>query len=1518
MATRPGDWGALRLGADPTPGDVAALTTIADAMRALAADAGTVNNGLKALQQTAGDGRRFIGRTADQLRGMVDDHLHNFVGHVEESFHQAEAALRTYATALAQAQSDADQALAAVHGLDHDDPRRQTHIDRADDAKTTLAHAARTLDRTLTEAGSLMVMPVSDCELFWEAFKWLTIVLTVIGIFTGGALAILAWGMNAVMLIKAIVDFSQGKAKGLELGLAFLGVLFPTTRALPVGAIIKGLGGVLKGSVQGISQAGKNISAEIGRFSALYGVPKTAVAPLVVAVHTLNGVKGVGSLAKGGWGSLAGAVSKDWVKFTGQVDGAWGKFGAYGKITAGRAGRIGIVTFLPLDYAELSVLGLAGAARLAFGERVLGIKYPELHALLAHAGRTEAALRGGADVGGGTGTFDGNGALVPFRPVGAPGTPTPTRPVGGPVPDVVVPGGSVDLSRLRFPAGGVQGVHVTPGGLPGMTARPSGLTVPDVHGSGATRLIQQVDFEAGHIRLDNNLLLPAHTAIDLLKDAHVSAPTAHAVTDVPTVRVPEPSSGAGSVHGIGDGQAMARGAIGHGEALEDMSFPELQALASGDVAVTSFHGEGISVRIGDAAARTFTAQDLAHTAPGGTARTDLTGGLDVKIPVGSPATGGAHAPLRAEIPDQAPGTRAGVPSGAGSTTKAAPRPALDQHDVAMSLLESGGREPVRATGRSAAMDRGGSGVSARQDLDGAGASGTVDHSALDLIAHPGGSPAKAADTAVPAAVRTTGHPPTPTSVPAPPGNRFAGAAAMNQRLRARDDLILGGSTGPEAGAKLNAWAAYENALSQLGKAERKVGELVRPGADRGEPSPALAEALDDLGAKRAEAAGAAAKLDELGVDAARTRQQINALTGGIFGEHAVGGGPPPHPRPETRAIPPVDKGKAKADSVEPEPEPAPRSLLPRHPAPKDRLGFGPDDALGARSRATDRIVTGGTAGWEARLRLDAWDQYERASYGLAGARGELDRVPKADQPGSSTASAKALAALDRLSAKRAEFTDAKARLDELGMDPQTIQQQIDDAYAAIAVECWKRGRPVPGPGGAPFHHPKARDAEMTGPAHHGDHHQMPGLRWEPDLTSHTTPGDIHVNTAFTDAFQRLGKSDQWSLSDEQYLTNLCHSVDEQRPISYVVNTVVRYDDIRFDDIGTVKRMGGQQTDTSLTSIPDFLKAVTTGLPDGYRGRFGVVIGINGPKEELGKINEAVRRALDDVHADFPIAVVGIGWHTGKFPYGTIRNTVMTSPASRSMVHAMMAGGDGVPPSHPYFAFMDFDRYPHTVPGGQHVFDYFEKKFEMRGVERAGEPSETAPLRPLMMTGGYRVPEPPGPGEPDLLLAETNARLADGAKGRVTKDHRPDLALRIRADMRARAGHAGLHPLLPYPPEPNLFVDATATLVDRIPGSEGWLPLRFGPMESEANHLCDALNKFNAWELDSTLSRLSHGDFRQRPGAIVDREAQREIAAGNHTLPVRGTAFVAEFEEAAIATDVSRMVAGLFGKRKKLP
>ncbi|PLW69811.1 sugar-binding protein, partial [Streptomyces sp. DJ] len=424
MAARPGDWSALGLDSDPAPGDPATLKTIADAMRDLADSAGTINNGLRELQNTAGDGQRFIGKTADALRDVVDEHLHRFVGRVEESFRIAEGALRTYATAVTNAQAEADQALSAAQGMSEDDPARETMKERARSAASDVSTAATNLRNSLHHAGTLMVQPVSDCDLFWEAFQWLTIIISVIAVFTGGILGIIAWGMNAALLIKTIVDFSQGKAGGLELGLAFLGVLFPSTKGINVGQLVKGLGNTLKGGASRISGSARALSFQAGNIARLTGLPHFVVLPMVVGAKIGGSLRfdlsaigrGIITAGQSGWKGVVVTVRADWARATVNASGTWGRIGAYTVVNVQRLGRFTVAALVPLNFAEMSVLGIGGAARLAFGERVLGIARPELHALLVNAGRAEAVLGRGSTL-----THVPPGALVPAPPLVPPG-----------------------------------------------------------------------------------------------------------------------------------------------------------------------------------------------------------------------------------------------------------------------------------------------------------------------------------------------------------------------------------------------------------------------------------------------------------------------------------------------------------------------------------------------------------------------------------------------------------------------------------------------------------------------------------------------------------------------------------------------------------------------------------------------------------------------------------------------------------------------------------------------------------------------------------------------------------------------------------------------------------------------------------------------------------------------------------------------------------------------------------------
>ncbi|MCM2423553.1 putative T7SS-secreted protein [Streptomyces sp. RKAG293] len=1607
MGTRPGDWSALGLDGDPTPGDPATLIVVADAMRDLATSAGTINTGLKELQVTAGDGQRFIGKTADALRDKVDDHLFKFVGRVEESFHTAETALRTYSTVVTNAQAEADQALSAAQGLPQDDAQLPGLKQRASDAQGDVSTAAKELRKQLHTAGELMVQPVSDCDLFWEVFQWLTIILSVLAVFTGGILAVIAWGMNAVLLIKTIVAFSQGKASGLELGLAFLGVLFPTTKGINVGALLKGLGNSLKGGINGLTMAGKNIWSQIGHFSTLTGLPKFVIAPMVIGAHLGPALKidlagllrGIGNGAKGGWNTMVTAIHSDWAKFTGNVVGDWAKAGTYGLVNIQRMGRFGIAALVPLNATEIGVLGFGGAARLAFGERVLGIPHPELHELLVNAGRTDAALHFGSPLAGGghgtmvpspmvspgglhfsPGTFSPNSSLgALFRPgtgFGSAGTTNLVHLALGSMPTVNLghlgigsigtirgagldglhaPGASLSVPTAVNPgsgalsiggphgigapsvvghAGGAPGLHVTglgaphPGGLSvggaslvtpplphGMTTLPGGLSVPLTHGAGisaGSQLVHNADLAAGHVRLDSNLLLPGHTAIDLLRDAHGSSPMVHVDQAVSGVH-PGTTSVPHTV-GMGEGVTMARGAVGHAEALNDLTFPELRALASGDVAVTGIRADGITLRIGDSAPKTIDAHAVANTAPVPPAPVAhvTTGSVPGVPPAGVHGVQGEHA---LTVPTQ-PGVRT-TPTGlldrpAPSVTTGAavhpapaprvlntpgplPKPTLSTHDLAMSLLR--GDDELRApapTGLSAHTGAP-AGVSAKPGLDAAGAGHPgSEKGALDLVARPG-TPVKADGVPVPgsslhvaAAEVPVPHLPVradkgkgiavdqPAVVtPLPPGGRGGRAAelVMNQRIHAARQIVIGGSSGSEAVAKLNAWARYERSTTQLGKAEQQLDHVTPPpgqGASTG-PTAAYRTALADVERTGAAVDKAEDTLIALGIDARATRMEIRSVTGKIFTDRGglLGGAPSTRPRA---------------------PRPGAADLNTPSPAASHTAA---DDAMDIDVPATGTHVPGQTAG---------------------------------------------------------------------GPVPHTVP------------------------------HPPGHDVTMTPPTRHGDDAMRVDTpaptggvhTWTPP----TPPAGVTASphTAVNDAFAHLGARTARPMTADRYTALVHGSVEDSRPIAYVVNAIVNY-----------RELGGLQS---------FLDSVTHNLT-GFDGRVAVVIGVNG--QDVAAIRGAIDSALGGASFPHPLALVATPMPAAaKFAYGTARNATMTSAASTHLAETMIKQGN-----HPYFSIMDFDAHPHTVPGGEHVFRHFDEALGAHGSP------DFPPLRPLMMSGGYRMPDMAVAGVSEDLIKVTNERLAGDAakapkpvkaaaagavkrprvvkvKGDVGEDFLPTLDARIRLDMRIRDRLAGMHPQLPYSPEPNLFVDASAVLLNR----PGLPPVRFGNGGAEFQTLSERLNLLNAWELDRNLplpafgglhhtqlpeilSRIDDAFRTDRPplnqveinhaqGVLNDlanavrngdplvgglradrapvvlhglaealgqgahlpgvpaamaREARqilwhtkealdarltlRELNAANHVLPERGTAFLTDFQGAAIPTDVSRLLKDLW-------
>ncbi|GGZ11621.1 hypothetical protein CP967_06090 [Streptomyces nitrosporeus] len=605
-----------------------------------------------------------------------------------------------------------------------------------------------------------------------------------------------------------------------------------------------------------------------------------------------------------------------------------------------------------------------------------------------------------------------------------------------------------------------------------------------------------------------------------------------------------------------------------------------------------------------------------------------------------------------------------------------------------------------------------------------------------------------------------------------------------------------------------------------------------------------------------------------------------------------------------------------------------------------------------RARAARALVTGGTTGAEAAARLGAWTEHQQALHAYGTASRQESEIRPPEGQGSSRGPSPALTdARRRLALARAELVRTTEALAALGIDAAELAARIGASDARVTAE--HGGGLLGGASPSPDHLsglmamevdepettasrsvpettaspsvPEAMDLDVPEPDESVP--SGPDREWsQPAAGRGQLPQVAFVNRAFADLAAPESLRD---LTENDYLAWVGQSLpDDSTPgaapyrVSYVVNAIVSESELRDHP----------------ERLQEFLDAVTERL-SGFQGRVAVVVGVNARavgstsatgrqsapttsqrRETHDRIRETIRRAAGRTAFARPLAVVPMvmNWPRDKsFPYGTARNNVLDSNANRHLVRSMMGRR-----MHPYIAFMDFDTYPHVVStrDGQetrdeHVFSWFENRLE------TGEDSQ--PLRPLMMSGGYRLPRADEVEATARLKALTETRYAAllAEKGKTATSSFEEMLRTVQHeiahDMRVRTRLRGLHPLLPYSPEPNLFVDAAATL---LTGADDRHKLRFGPGGAEFHTLSQTLNRINAWELKQDLPLpeppAPHPDpvtaLRQRWAHLQRLEAQhtrRRIAAENRVLPRRGTAFVVEFERAAVLTDLSRLVAG---------
>ena len=372
------------------------------------------------------------------------------------------------------------------------------------------------------------------------------------------------------------------------------------------------------------------------------------------------------------------------------------------------------------------------------------------------------------------------------------------------------------------------------------------------------------------------------------------------------------------------------------------------------------------------------------------------------------------------------------------------------------------------------------------------------------------------------------------------------------------------------------------------------------------------------------------------------------------------------------------------------------------------------------------------------------------------------------------------------------------------------------------------------------------------------------------------------------------------------------SVAEDRPVSFVVNTIVGVSEVH--------------------NLKAFVEKVMENA-EGLHSRVAFVVGVNAEGARGDRVLDDPRLAdvLSELDAiDHPVALTGFTWKmpsTGHLPYGTLRNETMHSDVNRLAIDAMWSKGN-----HPYIAVQDFDTGSRNVPSGKHIFNHVIDSMTV------GE--GLPPSRPLMFGGGYRM------GDGAKLVTDTVARLdrqlakaerdlqaspADkkalaaktkltGARAKILEEgFVEDFDRQITQDMDTRVELAKTSPMLPYTPEPNLFVDAIAIRVHP--------EVRFGDRGAEFSQLGRSLHALHAKELgqshdneiaaidtkikelekqehpldEETMERLN--ELREQ---MKNRRSDLSVEAQNNLHPIRGEVFITDFKGAAVETDLSRI------------
>ncbi|EKX64929.1 scabin-related ADP-ribosyltransferase [Streptomyces ipomoeae] len=503
------EWSRVGFTGNPVTGNPGVVENITKELRDLSDLAGRVSGGLDTLLAKAEDGG-FEGRTADALRTYVKNELKVFMENINRSFDMAANATARYARALGDSQDRAENAADTVAALERvggqplpeNDPEMTRARNEVDAETDAIQAEAKILEEALHEAARLVSRPVKKPKKsFWKRFvstffkvlEIVALVVTLIAAIIGGPLGLVAFGMGAVLFAKALVDYATGNGNALSLGLAFLGILFPSTKGLTtlsglfrLGASgAKALSGALSASGRLLFRGGRALLSSPGRLLSLAGqglvkfggglANRTAsgfmALPRVLSKTPAmlgSALRFMGGFARSTFRQGWSALSRDFFQSTAFVGGNMAT--RLGVFTIMGLGRLVTTALLPMRYSEIAQFGYRGAFRMGFIDRGLHWTSRGLRPL----GRTDSLAAGLTNL---TGRNLDRGGLL--------------RPVNGTNTDKLTVPGTPEFNETLDELAEISVTPVTPPRTPGFSS---------MTGSGTARMPGRLD-DMG-VRLD--------------------------------------------------------------------------------------------------------------------------------------------------------------------------------------------------------------------------------------------------------------------------------------------------------------------------------------------------------------------------------------------------------------------------------------------------------------------------------------------------------------------------------------------------------------------------------------------------------------------------------------------------------------------------------------------------------------------------------------------------------------------------------------------------------------------------------------------------------------------------------------------------------------------------------------------------------------------------------------------------------------------------------------------------------